>query len=50
MNQFGYPESDWKLYKSKIADWQEGYMEKLCKEVYRAVKLRQAALGKILEA
>lgn len=31
MNQFGYPESDWKLYKSKIADWQEGYMEKLCK-------------------
>ena len=32
MNQFGYPESDWKLYKRKIADWQEGYMEKLCKE------------------
>ena len=32
MNQFGFPESDWKLYKSKIADWQEGYMEKLCKE------------------
>ena len=30
MNQFGYPESDWKLYKSKVADWQEGYMEKLC--------------------
>lgn len=32
MNQFGFSESDWKLYKSKIADWQEGYMEKLCKE------------------
>ena len=32
MNQFGYPESDWKLYKSKVGDWQEGYMEKLCKE------------------
>ena len=32
MNQFGYPESDWKLYKSKVADWQEGYMAKLCKE------------------
>ena len=32
MNQFGYPESDWKLYKSKIADWQEDYMEKLCRE------------------
>ena len=32
MNQFGYPESDWKLYKSKVGDWQEGYMAKLCKE------------------
>ena len=32
MNQFGYLESDRKLYKSKNADWQEGYMEKLCKE------------------
>ena len=32
MNQFGYPESDWKLYKSKIGDWQESYMEKLCKK------------------
>lgn len=32
MNKYGYPESDWKLYKSKIADWQEGYMDKLCKE------------------
>ena len=27
-----YPESDWKLFRSKIADWQEAYMEKLCKE------------------
>ena len=32
MNQYGYPESDWKLYRQKIADWQENYMEKLCKE------------------
>ena len=32
MNQFGYPESDWKLYKSKVGDWQEGCMAKLCKE------------------
>lgn len=32
MNQYGFPESDWKLYKSKIGGWQEGYMEKLCKE------------------
>lgn len=32
MNQYGFTESDWKLYKSKIAYWQEAYMEKLCKE------------------
>ena len=32
MNPFGYLESDWKVYKSKIADWQEDYMERLCKE------------------
>lgn len=32
MNQYGYPESDWKLYMRKIADWQENYMDKLCKE------------------
>ena len=32
MNQFGFSENDWKHYKSKIAGWQEGYMEKLCKE------------------
>lgn len=25
-------EADWKLYKSRIADWQETYMERLCKE------------------
>lgn len=32
MKKYGFPESDWKLYKSKIADWQEGYMNKLCNE------------------
>ncbi len=25
-------EKDWKLFRSKIADWQEAYMEKLNKE------------------
>ena len=25
-------EEDWKLFRSKIADWQEAYMEKLNKE------------------
>lgn len=28
----GVSEKDWKLYKSRIADWQEKYMERLCKE------------------
>ena len=27
-----YPESDWKLFRKRISDWQEAYMEKLCKE------------------
>lgn len=30
MNRFS--EQDWKLFRSKIADWQEAYMEKLNKE------------------
>lgn len=30
MNNFS--EKDWKLFRSKIADWQEAYMEKLNKE------------------
>lgn len=25
-------ETDWKLYRSRIANWQEAFMEKLCKE------------------
>lgn len=24
-----FSEKDWKLFRSKIADWQEAYMEKL---------------------
>ncbi len=30
MNRFS--EKDWKIFRSKIADWQEAYMEKLNKE------------------
>lgn len=30
MNRFS--EKDWKLFRSKIADWQEAYMEKLNQE------------------
>lgn len=25
-------ESDWKVYRSRIADWQEAFMERLCRE------------------
>ena len=27
-----FTEKDWKLFRSKIADWQENYMDKLCKK------------------
>ena len=30
MNRFS--EKDWKLFRSKISDWQEAYMEKLNQE------------------
>lgn len=32
MQRIEINESDWKLYRSRIADWQETFMEKLCKE------------------
>lgn len=32
MSVNGVSEKDWKLYKSRIADWQENYMDRLCKE------------------
>lgn len=28
----GFTEDDWKLFRSKIAEWQEAYMDKLNKE------------------
>ncbi len=28
----GFTEKDWKLFRSKIADWQEAYMDRLGKE------------------
>ena len=32
MQEQRYTEKDWKLFRSKIADWQESYMDKLNKE------------------
>lgn len=28
----GFTEADWKLFRSKIGEWQEAYMEKLNKD------------------
>lgn len=28
----GFPEKDWKLFRSRVADWQEAYMDRLNKE------------------
>ncbi len=29
---YGFPESDWKLFRKKLPDWQEDYMGKLIEE------------------
>ncbi len=36
MNRFS--EKDWKLFRSKIADWQEAYMDRLNKEYIRLLE------------
>ena len=32
MVEYGYTKKDWALFREKIADWQEAYMDKLNKE------------------
>lgn len=32
MQERGFTEKDWKLFRSQIADWQETYMDRLNKE------------------
>ena len=32
MVEYGYTKKDWALFREKIADWQEAYMNKLNKE------------------
>ena len=32
MPERGFTEKDWKLFRNKISDWQEAYMDKLNKE------------------
>lgn len=44
----GFTEADWKLFRNKIGEWQEAYMDKLNKEYIEIVKRGQTSLGKIL--
>ncbi len=44
MNRFS--EKDWKLFRSKIANWQEAYMEKLNKEYIELLSGEGAASNK----
>ena len=32
MSEYGYTKKDWALFREKIADWQEAYMDKLIEE------------------
>lgn len=32
MSEYGFTKKDWSLFREKIADWQETYMDKLNKE------------------
>jgi len=32
LQERGFTEKDWKLFRNKIADWQESYMDRLGKE------------------
>ena len=32
MQNQGFTEADWKLFRSRIGGWQENYMEHLCRE------------------
>ncbi len=43
MHRIEINEADWKLYRSRIADWQEDYMERLCKEYIELLSSDQNA-------
>ena len=39
MNEFGFTEADWKLFRKLLPEWQERYMEKLLLE-YKEIILK----------
>lgn len=48
-NMYDVKEPDWKLYRSRIADWQENYMERLCKEYIRLLASNKNASDRFWE-
>lgn len=49
MAKDSFNEKDWKLYRSKIAEWQEAYMERLTKEYMELLSRDDAASDKFWE-
>lgn len=45
----GFTEKDWKLFRSKIADWQENYMAGLCREYTELLNSDENASEKFWE-
>ena len=41
--------SDWKLFRERIGDWQEEYMEKLCKEYVSLLESDEPASSRFWE-
>ncbi len=42
-------ESDWKVYRRRIADWQEAFMERLCREYVELLSTDKNASDKFWE-
>ncbi|MCM1269204.1 MAG: multidrug transporter [Ruminococcus flavefaciens] len=42
-------ETDWKLYRSRLANWQEAFMEKICKEYISILQADKNASNRFWE-
>ncbi len=49
MDRIEIKETDWKLYRSRIGDWQEAFMEKLCKEYISILQADKNASNRFWE-
>lgn len=49
MREQGFTENDWKLFRNRIADWQEAYMVKLNQEYIKLLRDDRAASEKFWE-